>query len=110
MSDNDQFNCEGPVTEQEAQNVIKNMKNNKSPGTDGFPVKFYKFFGADIGKFLINSFNESFNIGHLSFTQKQSIITCIPKGNKPRVLMNNKRPISLLNIDYKILTGFLLTD
>ena len=107
LSDNDQFNCEGPVTEQEAQNVIKNMKNNKSPGTDGFPVEFYKFFWADIGKFLINSFNESFNIGHLSFTQKQSIITFIPKGNKPREFMNNKRPISLLNIDYKILSGIL---
>ena len=40
LSDNDQLNCEGPVTEQEAQNVIKKMKNNKSPGTDGFSVEF----------------------------------------------------------------------
>ena len=64
------------------------MKNNKSPGTDGFPVEFYKFFWTDIGKFLINSLNESFNTGRLSFTQKQSIITCIPKGNKPREFIN----------------------
>ena len=107
LSDNDQLNCEGPVTEQEAQNVIKNTKNNKSPGTDGFPFELYKFFWADIGKFLINSFNESFDIGHLSFTQKQCIITCIPKVNKPREFMNNKSPISLLNIDCKILFGIL---
>ena len=100
LSDNDQLNCEGPVTKQEAQNVIKNIKNNKSPVTDGFPIEFYRFFWADRGKFLINSFNESFNIGHLSFTQKQSIINCIPKSNKP---------ISLLNIDYKILSGILAT-
>ena len=49
LSDNDQLNCEGPVTKQEAQNVIKNMKNNKSPVTDGFPVEFYRFFWADRG-------------------------------------------------------------
>ena len=99
--------CEGLIKESEALKVIKNMKNNKSPGTDGFPVEFYKFFWADIGKFLLYSFNESLQKGQLSLTQKQSIITCIPKGNKPREFLHNKRPISLLNVDYKILSGIL---
>ena len=107
LTDDEKLKCEGPVTKQEAKSVIKDMKNNKSPGTDGFPVEFYKFFWLDIGKLLINSLNESFDKGHLSLTQRQSIITCIPKGNKPREFMNNKRPISLLNIDYKILSGIL---
>ena len=26
----------------------KNMKNNKSPGTDSFQIKFYQFFWRDI--------------------------------------------------------------
>ena len=48
--------CEGLVTEEEVKLVIKNMENNKSPGTDGFPIEFYKFFWIDIGTFLILTF------------------------------------------------------
>ena len=99
--------CEGEITESEAKHVLKNMKNNKSPGTDGFPAEFYKFFWKDVGHYLIKSFNESFVRGELSLTQKQSIITCLPKGNKPREFLKYRRPISLLNIDYKILSGVL---
>ena len=71
--------CEGAITVNEVKHVLKNMKNNKTPGTDGFPAEFYKFFWKDIGQFLINSYNESFDRGELSLTQKQGIITCLPK-------------------------------
>ena len=37
--------------------------------------------------------------------QRRSIITCLPKGNKPRQFLKNWRPISLLNVYYKIITG-----
>ena len=97
----DKISCEGEITESEAKIVLKNMKNNKTPGTDGFPVEFYKFFWNDISSFLINSFNEAFTKGELSITQKQGIIICLPKGNKPREFLKHRRPISLLNIDYK---------
>ena len=99
--------CEGPISEYEVKTILKDMKNLKSPGTDGFPAEFYKFFWPDIGKFLINSFNEAFNKGQLSLTQKQAIITLIPKGNKPREFLGNWRPLSLLNVDYKLLSGVL---
>ena len=38
----------------------------------------------------------------MSVTQKQGIVTCIPKEGKPRHLLKNWRPISLLNTAYKI--------
>ena len=34
--------------------------------------------------------------------QKQSIITLLPKGDKDISYLENWRPISLLNVDYKI--------
>ena len=38
----------------------------------------------------------------MSATQKQGIITCIPKGEKNKYFIKNWRPISLLNVVYKI--------
>ena len=38
----------------------------------------------------------------MSYSLKQCIISCIPKGNKPRNLLKNWRPISLLSVIYKM--------
>ena len=44
--------------------------------------------------------------GELSVTQKL-VLTCLSKGDKPREFMKNLCPITLLNVDYKILSGIL---
>ena len=43
---------------------------------------FFKCFWRQIGDFVVRALNESFRDGELSATQKQGIITCIPKGDK----------------------------
>ena len=81
------------------------MKNSKSPGNDGFTVEFFKFFWRDLGVHILRSINYAYENGLLSVTQKQGIITCLPKPNKPRHLLKNWRPISLLNVIYKIMSS-----
>ena len=81
------------------------MKNNKSPGSDGFTVEFFKFFFKDLKAFMIRAINESYLKDTFSITQRQGIITCIPKGDKPRQFLKNWRPITLLNVIYKIASG-----
>ena len=98
---------EGKLTYQEASFALKNMKNNTSPGSDGYTVEFFKFFWKDIGIFLIRSMNEGYNKGELSITQKQGIISILPKGDKPREFIKNWRPISLLNVSYKIASAWV---
>ena len=76
--------CEGKITKEECLEALKNMKNNKSPGSDGFTCEFYKFFWKDIGSFLVRSINCAYDNGQLSIMQRLGIITSIPKENKDR--------------------------
>ena len=103
LSEDSQQLCEGSISLQECLNALKTMKNNKSPGTDGIPVEFYKYFFKDIGSVLIHCYNYSFREGIMSDEQKRAIINLIPKKGKDPLYLNNWRPISLLNSDYKIL-------
>ena len=80
------------------------MNKNKSPGSDGITTEFYKLYWNDIKTYLINSFNYSLLYGNLTDFQKQGIITLIPKSLKELCFLENWRPISLLNVDYKIAT------
>ena len=93
---------EGKITISEAGSVLKCMKNFKSPGSDGFTVEFFKFFWGKLGHLVVRSLNTAYGKGELSSVQKEGIITCIPKGDKPREFIKNWRPISLLNVVYKI--------
>ena len=73
----------GNIKRDEATAVLKNMKNNRSPGTSGFSADFYKVFWNRISHFVVRALNETFNEYKPSDTQTQGLITCIPKGDKP---------------------------
>ena len=96
---------EGKLTYEEAGNTLKHMSNNKSPGSDGFSSEFFKIFWNKLGHFVVRSLNYGYEVSELSSTQKQGIITCIPKEGKPKQYLKNWRPISLLNVVYKIGSG-----
>ena len=101
LSLNESLTCEGEVTAEECLNALKQMKNNKSPGNDGFTVEFFKFFWNDIKSLMVRSINYSYKVGHMSISQRRGLITSIPKGKKDKRFLKNWRPISLLCVDYK---------
>ena len=104
LNEIDKVKCEGILSEYECYISLKGMQNNKSPGSDGITTEFYKIFWNDIKKYLINSLNYSCQKGELTELQKQGVITLLPKSGKDINNLNNWRPISLLNVDYKIAT------
>jgi hypothetical protein len=83
------------------------MANNKSPGSDGLPAEFYKEFFPIIGPLFIKIANAQVS-KILSPSQRLGIITLLPKRDTDKTLLNNWRPVSLLNTDYKILSKALV--
>ena len=107
LSEENKDFCEGPISFEECYQAVKEMKWNKSPGNDGFTAEFYFTFWPILGKFIVEAFNESFDTEMLSNSQRQGVITLIEKDGKDHLYMKNYRPITLLNIDYKILSKVL---
>ena len=94
--------CEGKLTKKECLEVLKSMVSDKSPGTDGLPVEFYKVFWNNISGPLIEALNHAYKNGELPITQRRGVIRLIPKKDADPHLIKNWRPITLLNCDYKI--------
>ena len=55
------------------------MESNKTPGTDGIPVEFYKVFWNDIKPFFLAAINAFHANGLLSISQRRGLLTLIPK-------------------------------
>ena len=53
---------------------------------------------------MTESFNFAFQSRKLSISQRRGIISLIPQKIKDKTMLENLRPISLLNVDYKIVT------
>ena len=80
------------------------MKNERSPGIDGLPCEFYRFCWEIIGDKFVEMVNVCFQNGQLSPTQKIGVITLLCKDRQNSHLLKNWRPISLLCVDYKIIS------
>ena len=97
----------GEISDAEILEAIKSLKCNKTPGPDGYISEFYKKFALILCPLLRNMFNESLSSGSLPPTLRQVAITLLLKGGKDPLQCASYRPISLLNVDYKILSKVL---
>ena len=95
------------ITESEVEFAINKLNDNKSPGYDGITAEFYKTFSSSLKSILANVYNNIYLNQELSDSMKIGIITLIYKNKGLNTDLKNWRPISLLNIDYKILTKIL---
>ena len=98
--------CEQNITPEECKLSLFSMKLNKSPGSDGLSVEFYQAFWDHLWGPFMNSLNESIRKSQLTDTQSHGVLSLIFKSGDETNL-NNWRPITLLNVDYKIITRTL---
>ena len=93
--------CDGSLSLSECHSSLLGMALRKAPGCDGLPtelyLKFWDVLGADLVEVLIFFYLS----GSLLRTQRRGLIALsFKKGD--RLDPRNWRPISLLNVDYKI--------
>ena len=109
LSEEQKLSCEGKITLEECALLLETFQNNKTPGNDGIPIEFYRKFWPLISEPFTKCANECFEKGEMSRSQKQAVITLIEKKGKDRSFLENWRPISLVNVDAKLMSKVLAT-
>ena len=100
-------NVNRPITAEEIEAVIKKLPTHKRPGPDGFTGEFYKAFNEELTPILHRLFEKIQTDGRFPNLFYEASIILTPKPDKDTKKKENFRPISLMNIDAKILSKIL---
>ena len=92
-----------PILGPEVEAVLRGFKEDKSPGSDGWPVEFFLAFYDLVGEELVMAVEQARLQGKVSGALNSTFLTLIPKCEKP-LTCDDFRPISLCNLVYKIIS------
>ena len=97
-------------TEDEVRKSVFSLPGEKSPGPDGFLLRFFQHFWEDVKGDILQMFDHLFNSEDISALRSinQTFIALIPKESNVERIQDFK-PISLLNSSYKIFSKCLAT-
>ena len=108
LSEDSKAGIEKPINMGELELAVKQLSDNKAPGLDGLPREFYNRVGEVINNELLEVLNCQLDRLLLVESNKHGATRLVPKVEEvPRV--DQLRPITLLCLDYKILTKVLAT-
>ena len=98
---------EAPVTEKEVRAAIRKMASGKAPGPDALGAEFYKEFEDLVATDMLRMFHETLRDGRYHKGLRSGHIIVLYKKGDPREI-RNYRPITLLQVDYKIISKILV--
>jgi hypothetical protein len=97
-----------PITEEEVRRVIGKLNPHKAPGPDGLTAWFYRIHSRHLVPWLTEIFERFRQQGSIPPRFKEGLMVTIYKGKGDPLDIANRRPITLLNGDYKILAKILV--
>jgi len=100
-------NLGAPITVAEVKEAIQSLQSSKSPGPDGYSAEFFKMFAHVLAPVLTRVFNDAFVREQLPSTFSEASISLLLKKEKDPLQCSSYRTISLLNVDFKILSKVL---
>lgn len=103
LSDDDKQICDADITVEEIKVAIDQAKKYKSPGSDGLTNEFYKTFADILVPILAKLYGHMEERKVVPESITKGIITILYKNKGNAHKLENYRPLSLLNGDYKIL-------
>lgn len=96
------------ITLEELQTAVSEFPNNKVPGSDGFTNKLYKRYLPSLAPLLLRMFAHSKEVSELPPSLYNTNIALILKKGWDSLEMSSYRPISLLQMETKILSKVLV--
>ena len=97
---------EGPLHREELWAALQSMEGGRAPGIDGLSVEFFRAFWPEMCEDILGVFNESFEQQFLPRSCRRAVLTLLPKKGDLQEI-KNWRPVSLLCVDYKMLSKAL---
>lgn len=96
-----------PTTVEDLTEALEGAKKHKSLGSDGLPAEVYSCYDDILLLPLLQALSEAPERGCLPDNMQEAIIVMIPKPGKDKLLPDSYCPISLLNLDVKLLAPAL---
>ncbi|CAJ0951192.1 unnamed protein product [Ranitomeya imitator] len=96
-------------TLEEVEKALTDMASGKAPGPDGFPIELYRKYRDILAPLLLRVFQGVCERGSMPDTFYEANIILLKKEGKDPLECGSYRPISLVNVDYKVFTKILAT-
>lgn len=109
LSEQDRELLDQEISTTECFNALRAIPDQRSPGEDGITADVWLLIFPIIGSHYVQMINTAKTKGQFHPEFLRALLTLLKKKPKSDGLMKDFRPISLMNIDYKILSKVLST-